>query len=639
MCGIAGYWRFDGVVDRSWLHAMTDAIAHRGPDDAGSWFDEAAGVALGHRRLSIIDLRPTGHQPMASHDGRYVLVFNGEIYNHRALRAMLDAEWRGTSDTEVLLQAIEHWGLDDALKRANGMFALALWDREARTLSLARDRLGEKPLYWRQDARGVTFASELRALAQVPGGDWTIDREALGAFLHLGYVPAPLSIWQGVAKLMPATILTINPSGAREERLVWDVVQAATQPVDDRPYGEHLDVLDVLLGDAVALRMEADVDLGAFLSGGVDSSLIVAKMQAQSSRAVRTFSIGFTDRGYDESGHARQAAAHLGTDHTELYVDDATALATVASLPDIWDEPFADASQIPTFLLSRLTRREVTVSLSGDGGDELFGGYNRHVIGGRVARMIAPIPEVARSAIARMLRSRITGQVADTVVHALPDRWRHGAPSDRLPKVAALLDADAGDGLYDVLVGLGTASAALSAHPVTRRSVGVPGGLDEQSAMMFRDMVRYLPDDILVKVDRASMAVALECRVPFLDHRIVEMAWRLPANARFAGGRGKRILRDLLARYVPRAMFERPKAGFSVPLDAWLRGPLRPWAEDLLSARALADGYLDADTVRTLWTDYLAGRRQSHFQLWAVLMFQAWIAQQKSVTHRPRVVA
>ena len=641
MCGIAGF-----VTGRSLdgnaagiLDAMTGAIAHRGPDDDGRWFDPERGVALGHRRLSILDLSPAGHQPMISAGGRFVLVYNGEIYNHRALRRRLEEQgvapsWRGHSDSEVLLACIEAWGLRAAITKANGMFALAVWDRSDGVLTLARDRMGEKPLYYGRQGDTLLFASELKAITAHPAFAGTVDRGALAAFMRFGYVPAPLSIWQGIGKLPAAHLLEIRP-GSKDAPLpqcYWDIAavaeRGAAAPVADTP--ELVDELDVLLRDAVGLRMEADVPLGAFLSGGVDSSVVTALMQAQASRPVRTFSIGFAERAYDESGYARAVANHLGTDHRELRVDAADAQAVLPKLPAIWDEPFADSSQIPTYLVNALARSDVTVALSGDGGDELFAGYNRHVVGARIWDSVAPLPRLVRRGMGTMLAGSAVRTMVGGVSALTGAGSRIAGLTERLPKIGAVIGADDPADVYARLVSQWPhgASPVLNADPAPHASAA-PSFADFRNTMLYLDMTTYLPDDILAKVDRAGMAVSLEGRIPFLDHRLVEFAWRVPLSAKIRDGRGKHILREVLYRYVPADLIDRPKAGFAIPIADWLVGPLRGWAEALLDPAAMrADGLLNAGVVGAVWTRFKGGDRALLPQVWCALMFQAWFRQQ-----------
>lgn len=648
MCGFAGFLAPSGTAaqDLAVLCGMTAAIAHRGPDDSGAWFDADAGVALGHRRLSIIDLSPAGHQPMASPSGRYVTVYNGEIYNHADLRAELDAAgsspaWRGHSDTEVMLAAFERWGVAGSLERLNGMFALAVWDREERTLILARDRLGEKPLYYGQMGDAFLFGSELKSLTAHPAFERVVDRDALALFLRYNYVPAPHSIWRGVNKLLAGHYVKIRDGGrtVAESVAYWDfrrvAAEGAADPLPDTP--ELVDDLEALLKDAVGRQMGADVPLGAFLSGGVDSSLIVALMQSQSERPVRTFTIGFHEAGYNEAVHAKAVAEHLGTDHTELYVTASDALATVPRLASIWDEPFSDSSQIPTYLISALTRQHVTVSLSGDAGDELFGGYNRYVSGMRLWNAAERMPMLLRRAVAASLNHPASLKAASASMGLLPSRHRQLGLADRLPKIGQLLAEASPEGVYRRLVSnvVDPERIVLGGHEPRAASIDAPDFADFRQKMMYIDTMTYLPDDILVKVDRASMAVSLETRAPFLDYRVVEYAWRLPMSAKIRDGKGKHILREALYRHVPQALIERPKMGFAVPIEQWLTGVLRPWAEDLLDeGRLRREGFFDPVRVRALWNEQLSGRHRWHSQLWSILMFQAWWAE-----HQPAKIA
>lgn len=645
MCGIAGFLAIGGATPASsrMLTAMTNAISNRGPDDSGAWIDTDHGVALGQRRLSIIDLSPAGHQPMASHSQRYVVTYNGEIYNYRELRADLENEqpgmsWRGHSDTEVMLAVFDRWGVIEGLQRLNGMFAIAVWDRAERTLTLARDRMGEKPLYYGRMGGTVLFGSELKALQAHPDFHATVDREAIALFLRYSYVPAPRSIWEGISKVLPAHYVQITADGDIGEPVAyWDfaavAATGATSPQEDTP--ALVNETEALLKDAVLRRMEADVPLGAFLSGGIDSSLIVSLMQSQSDKPVRTFTIGFHDRDFNEAQHAKAVAKHLGCDHTELYVSAEDALAVVPDLPTMWDEPFADSSQIPTFLVSRMTREAVTVSLSGDGGDELFGGYTRYVSAMRLWGRAARLPAPARRALATGLMQPAVVRSLTAAAKLLPTRHRPMALGERIPKVGQLIGESSPEAVYRRLV---------SQVPDPERFVAdgsngaleldnVPRFADFRQTMMYTDTITYLPDDIMVKVDRASMAVSLEGRAPFLDHRVVEAAWRLPMSVKIRDGVGKAILRDILYRYVPRELVERPKMGFAIPIADWLTGPLRSWAENLLDeTRLRREGFLDVDAVRSLWDDHCSGRINAHKPLWNILMFQAWWdAQQAAV--------
>lgn len=625
--------------DQSILRTMTDAIANRGPDDSGAWVDEASGVALGHRRLAIVDLSPAGHQPMTSASERYVLVYNGEVYNHIDLRGELEAAgearaWRGHSDTEVLLASFERWGVPGALARVNGMFALAVWDRSSETLILARDRVGEKPLFYGRAGDTFVFGSELKALTAHPRFERTVNKEALALYLRYNYVPSPHCIWDGVRKLPPGHYVEVGDQGAQvgEPVSYWDfrkiASDGAARPLADTP--ELVDDLEILLMDAVGRQMGADVPLGAFLSGGIDSSLIVSLMQAQSQQPVRTFTIGFNEVEYNEAGHAKAVANHLGTRHTELYVSATNALAVVPRLASMWDEPFSDSSQIPTYLVSAMTREHVTVSLSGDGGDELFGGYNRYNVGMKLWRGGQRAPRPLRRAVAAAAVNPAGLTAVNAAARWLPARLKPLGLADRLHKVGDLLGEDTIEGVYRRLTSSGMDPDRIL-QGGWQEAAGGPSASDwpdVRQFMMYTDTLTYLPDDVLVKVDRASMAVSLEARAPFLDHRVVEYAWRLPMSAKIRGGVSKHILREILARHVPRSLTERPKMGFAIPVGQWLRGPLRPWAEDLLrDDRVARDGFFRPAAVSALWRDYLAGKTGLQGRLWSLLMFQAWWAE------------
>jgi asparagine synthase (glutamine-hydrolysing) len=633
MCGITGLWRFAGASEAELAavaRAMTDAIAYRGPDGDGHWIDAATGLALGHRRLAIIDLTPTGIQPMTSADGRIVITYNGELYNRTEMAAELDRPWRGTSDTEVLVEAIARFGIDGALARSNGLFAFAAFDRGSCTLHLVRDRLGIKPLYWTKQNGIFAFASELKALRAVSGLTFNIDPASVASYLRYLCVPAPRSIFREVEKLAPGHRLEVSGTALRIQRY-WDLGEIARQgqqSCDRRTEGEIVEELHDLLADAVSRQMVSDVPLGAFLSGGIDSSTVVALMQRAANRPVKTFSIGFREQAFNEAESARAVARHLGTDHTELVVAAADAQAIIPKIPMIYDEPFADSSQLPTYLVSRLARTEVTVALSGDGGDEVFGGYLRYQGIARLAQATRHVPAVLRRLVARSL-ALLSADAWNVLAAPLPRPLRPAHAGDKVIKTAALLGDDNALDMYRRVVSLTPEPHAYlhgAAEPadVIDRLGGETRGLDTVSKLRLLDLLSYLPDDILTKVDRASMAVSLEARVPLLDHRVVEYTWRLPSQRLIANGQGKRPLRAVLARYVPEALVNRPKMGFSVPLGEWLRGPLRPWAEDLLSPRALADGLLDAVAVRRWFDEFLAGRRDSPHGLWAVLQFQAW---------------
>lgn len=645
MCGLTGYWRADGAdgaADVAIAERMAEQIRHRGPDDAGAWCDQEAGLALAHRRLAILDLSPAGHQPMASPCGRYVLVFNGEIYNHSDLRGQLQAEgghldWRGHSDTETLLAALRHWGVEGALQRLNGMFAFALWDVAERKLFLARDRMGEKPLYYGRNGEAFLFGSELKALKAHPDWQGAINRDALALYMRHNYVPAPWSIYQGIAKLPPAHFVVIGEAGRRigEPVCYWNLAHIAEQGVA-ATHGDAAtltDELDMLLRDAVNRRMAADVPLGAFLSGGYDSTTVTALMQAQSARPIKTFSIGFHEESHNEAQHAKAVAEHLGTEHHELYVTPEQSMAVIPDLPTMYDEPFSDSSQIPTFLVSQLARRHVTVSLSGDGGDELFYGYGRYFLGDRVWSKLRLLPPAARRMLA-MILNHAPGQALDAMQRLLPPRFRVSSLADRLPKLAEVLGHGDAQAFYRSLVShvkqpeqlvLG----ATEPDTVLSRPDHLPNLPEFREQMMYLDQMSYLPGDILTKVDRASMAVSLEARVPLLDHRVVEFAWRVPTSLKYHNGDGKWLLRQVLYRYVPHELMDRPKMGFGVPIEHWLRGPLRDWAEALLDENRLRqEGFFDPAPIRKMWDEHVSGTRRWHYYLWDVLMFQAWLDTQ-----------
>jgi asparagine synthase (glutamine-hydrolysing) len=649
MCGIAGVFHpqggygdavastLEGVVD-----GMIGRISYRGPDDAGAWVDLASGVALGHCRLSIVDLSSHGHQPMRSACGRYVVSYNGEVYNFRELSIELGARghrFRGHSDTEVLLGAVTEWGLRGALDRFNGMFAFALWDRRDRVLHLVRDRIGEKPLYYGWIGHALVFASELKAIQAYPGFEGGIDRDAVALFLRHRSVPAPYSIYEGIRKLPPGMMLTVGASTARPEPTAYwhpkEVAEAGARAPLQGTEDEILDALHALLLDATGLRMEADVPLGAFLSGGVDSSLVVALMQAQTSAPVQTFTIGFEEAAYDEAQHASAVARHLRTDHTELYVTAAHAVELVPKLATIYDEPFADPSQIPTYFVSELARRHVTVSLSGDGGDELFGGYERYTWGRNIWRGIGWAPQQTRRALAAAVAGvpvahwdRLLGWMQPF----LPRQVGRRTLGARLHQFAEVLPVESSDALYSWLVsdwrqdapavvrGAREASTRLTDPLKLPRLRGV------MDRMMYLDATTYLPDDILAKVDRASMAVSLESRMPLLDARVIEFAWRMPVAMKVRHGVGKWSLRRLLRQHLPDALIDRPKMGFCAPMHLWLRGKLRDWAEALLDERLLREGgVFDPAPIRRRWSEHIRGVRDWHADLWDVLMFQAWL--------------
>jgi len=655
MCGLTGFFEYHNASTfekTPVLVEMGARISSRGPDSAGIWHDPLTGIGLSHRRLAVVDLSPAGAQPMHSASGRFVIAFNGEIYNHFNIRtelelALLAPAWRGQSDTETLLAAIQAWGAEAALKKMIGMLAFALWDKQALTLTLARDRLGEKPLYYgwqgRGDSRTFLFGSELKALKAHPAFAAGIDRGALCLFLRHNYIPAPYSIYQGIAKLEPGSLLTV--SLAQPEPKIckyWDAVDVARAGVA-KPFAgtadQAVDALEVLAKDAVRQQMMADVPLGAFLSGGVDSSTVVALMQTQSTRPVKTFTIGFNEEGYNEAIHAKAVAKHLGTDHTELYATPAQAMDVIPRLPGLYCEPFADSSQIPTFLVSQLARQHVTVSLSGDGGDELFAGYNRYQLTAQLWRKLSWLPAPLRSAVAAGIKS-VPPHSWNNAAAWLPGVKQHPALAglgDKLHKAAGVLASKSVDALYLGLVSQvqtptsWVKCAAGFVEPPTKLSGNQPNldGLNDVERMMALDAVAYLPDDILCKVDRAGMGVSLEGRVPFLDHRLFEFAWQLPLNYKLRDGQTKWPLRQVLYRHVPKELIERPKMGFGIPLHDWLRGPLKGWVEELIDAGRLEkEGYFYSAPVRAMWAEHLSGKRNWAHHLWSVLMFQAWLEQQ-----------
>ena len=656
MCGITGFIdtgrQYSTGEFISIVTAMADTLRHRGPDDSDVWIDAEAGIALGHRRLSILDLSLAGHQPMHSASGRYVLVYNGEIYNYRAIRAELESlsrrHWRGHSDTEVILEAFETWGADSAVKRLIGMFAIVLWDKKERTLHLIRDRIGEKPLYYGVIGKALLFASELKSLKQFPKWDRVINRDALALYLRHNYIPAPYTIYEGIYKLAPGTMLSLPWEEGNGLRMMnskpipyWSAQSAAelglTKPFDGTEE-EAIHQLDKLLRDAICQQMEADVPLGAFLSGGVDSSTIVALMQAQSPHPVKSFTIGFHEKGYNEARYAKAVAQHLGTDHTELYVNPSDALSVIPKLPSLYDEPFSDSSQIPTFLIAELTRKHVTVSLSGDAGDELFGGYNRYFWADDIWRKIGWMSQQTRTLISRLLQSvspRAWDSLFDRFTPIIPRRFRERRPGDQLHKLGEIITVQHPFEMYHGLVShwkkptdivLNSVELLTALTDPTRR-------LDTSNhilQMMYLDLITYLPDDILVKVDRAAMGVSLETRVPFLDHRVVEFAWRLPLSMKVRNGQGKWILRQVLYKYVPRELIDRPKSGFGVPIGSWLRAELRDWAESLLNENRLRnEGYFDPKPIRQKWEEHLSGTCNWQYYLWDILMFQAWLGENK----------
>jgi asparagine synthase (glutamine-hydrolysing) len=657
MCGITGFidsaHRRTGEAIEEQVRQMTDTLRHRGPDDGGIWTDASAGIALGFRRLAILDLSPEGHQPMRSADGRYVVVFNGEIYNFSELRHELEKLghiFRGRSDTEIMLAAFVQWGVRETIVRLNGMFAIALWDKQARELHLVRDRLGKKPLYYGWTGQTFAFGSELKALRAHTDFHAEIDRQALALYLRYSYIPAPSSIYRDIQKLPAGCMLTLSATQTDlpQPTPYWSVYEAAARGLREPLNGSAEEVsaeLDSLLRDATGKRMVADVPLGAFLSGGTDSSLVVALMQAQSNRPVKTFSIGFHESSYNEAEHAKRVAEHLGTEHTELYVTPAETRDVIPRLASLYDEPFADSSQIPTFLLSELARRHVTVSLSGDGGDELFGGYGRYFLAERLWQKLRLIPGRLRSlaapavlAASRPGRKNVSDDSsftsADAAMNPTDGQERFSTFNQKLNALAEVMASDTPEQLYLELISLWKKPASVVINATDSLDHGMEQAKQVVAAftpeMMLWDTANYLPDDILVKVDRASMGVSLEVRAPLLDYRVVEFAWRVPMSMKVRDGEGKWLLRQLLYKYVPRSICERPKMGFDVPVIAWLRGPLRDWAESLINERRLqTEGFFHAAPIRQKWREHLSGARNWQHQLWSVLMFQSWLDEQK----------
>ena len=668
MCGITGFWLTGDARDSvaamcNVAELMAESLKQRGPDDYGTWADASCGLVLGHRRLAIVDLSNAGHQPMGSTCGRWKLVFNGEIYNHLELRSELktagvETIWRGNSDTETILACIDRWGLEETLQRCVGMFAIALWDLVTNTLTLARDRFGEKPLYYgwvgKDFNRAFVFGSELKALKAYPAFDSSICREALAQYLRFAYVPAPRCIYKGIYKLEPGCLLTVkgkppidgpaqplrpgqvhfNVALRRWWSLANLVVDGANEQIKDEV--EAIGLLENRLSEAIKLQSLADVPLGAFLSGGVDSSTIVALMQQQSLRPVKTFTIGFEETGFDESPHARAVADHLGTDHHEMLVSAQMALDVIPTLPEIYDEPFADSSQIPTHLVCRAARQHVTVALSGDAGDELFGGYNRYVMGPQIWNRLSAIPAPLRSVLAKTITAVPIGAWDNFVSPFMGRKQGLAHFGDKVHKLAeSLSNVKSMEELYKGLVSewsnpgslvLGR-NGAVIIEPYSQLDDPMPlHDMAQPLPMMYRDSMTYLADDILCKVDRAAMACSLETRVPFLDHRIVQLAWQLPLDMKVRGKTGKWALRQVLYKFVPKELIDRPKTGFAIPIGNWLRGPLRGWVESLINVQRLnSEGYLRSEPIRQVWAEHLSGRHDHSSKLWTVLMFQAWL--------------
>lgn len=635
MCGITGFWDTLHRTEREQMLAtltqMSNTLVHRGPDGDGAWCDANTGIGFAHRRLAIVDLSEHGAQPMHSASGRYVISYNGEIYNHLEIKDQLTAanaapNWRGHSDTEIILAAFEAWGIEAALQKFVGMFAIALWDLQDKRLYLIRDRMGEKPLYYGWCQEHLVFGSELKSLKAHFAWRQSINRDAVNLLMQYNCIPAPYTIYENIYKLEPGHLLAINADKSLHKVAYWslkDVVNRTQRTVELTPT-EAVDALESKLKLAIKQQMLADVPVGAFLSGGIDSSTIVALMQTQSSTPVKTFTIGFEDEAYNEAEQAKAVAQHLKTQHTELYLSAEQTRAIIPELPNFYDEPFADSSQLPTYIVAKMTRQYVTVSLSGDGGDELFAGYNRYTWLTTIWRKISYLPKPLRKALARIILlwpPRSWDKLFTFLNSVLPNSMQQRNPGEKLYKLAALCDAKSPYAIYNMLLThweanaknlLPDLSADLNAQPLT-------------AIMMYIDSLRYLPDDILVKVDRAAMAVSLETRTPFLDHRVVEFAWSLPLDYKVHAGKNKWILRELLKRHVPTELFERPKMGFGIPLDQWLRGPLKEWAQDLLTNSMLTKhNLLDTKLIQKRWQEHLSGNGNWQYHLWDVLVFQSW---------------
>ena len=637
MCGLTGFWNKSSSWGeekcQSLLRQMADKIKSRGPDSQGVWYDKTSGIGFAHRRLSIVDLSSTGQQPMHSSSGNYVIAYNGEIYNANDIRKELEIngiQFRGHSDTEVLLEGCEYWGVEAMLSRCIGMFAFALWDRKRRRLTLARDRVGIKPLYWGKCNGVWYFGSQPKSIIANPNFDVKVNRDVMSRFIQYAYVAAPDCIYNGLQQLRPGHLVHIDENNDTNIIRYWDLPNIAllkSDRITEASYTDLVDELETLLLDAVERRMIADVPLGAFLSGGVDSSLVVALMQACSAQKVRTFSIGFKEKGFNEAEYASDVSRHLGTDHTEMYVNHHQVLELIPRITEAYDEPFGDSSQLPTQMLCSLTRKEVTVALSGDGGDELFAGYNRYLVSEHLRKGYANVPRSLRKLSAGFLRS-IKPSVWNSIGKLIPRGKRPAMLGDKLHKLAGVIGLDTFEQVYPALLEFWPHTIVSGTDRPDSPIGWIEGAAaisDTTMRMQLMDMLSYLPDDILTKVDRASMDVSLEARVPLLDHRIVEFSLGLPKSAKLINGKGKLILRDVLDRYVPRKLIERPKMGFGVPLDTWLRGPLRDWAEDLLDPISLRDDDMfDVEPIRRRWDEHLSGQRNWQYSLWNVLMAQSW---------------
>lgn len=643
MCGIAGLLGMDGLLNSrdlgSVTRAMTDQLYHRGPDGGDVWTDEKYGLGLGHRRLSIIDLSDAGRQPMTSSDGRFIIVYNGEIYNGEELKPALIAQgyrFKGHSDTEVIVNAFSAWGVHKTVEKLVGMFAIAAWDRQEKCLYLVRDRVGIKPLYWGQKGSGIFFASELKSFSELPNWFPSINLGAVAAYLRYTYVPAPFSIFEHVHKLEPGCILTVSPHEPPQTHRYWDATDIACSSRKKTFCGSDIEIqnkLEDLLCDAVERRMIADVPLGAFLSGGVDSSIVVALMQKMGKTNTRTFSIGFEEKSFDESVYANEVAKHLGTDHKSLYVTTDIAKDVIPSLPRMYDEPFSDSSQIPTYLVSKMTKEHVTVALSGDGGDELFAGYNRYIWGRKIEGFRRQVPFFLRHGLSKILQS-LSPNTWDMLLSPLSGHVLPNMIGDKIHKTAPLLNIEHSLSMYQSLV---THLEGVTPEVEEIQSAGwqrtsAISGVSFVELMQLLDITTYLPDDILAKVDRASMATSLEVRVPILDHRILEFSWQVPERLKLRGTNGKHILREILYKYVPRHLIERPKAGFAIPLNEWLRGSLNEWANDLLHMPVLYEQFgLDKKAILQLWEQHQSGERNWQYQIWTVLMLASWAEEWNAI--------
>ncbi len=634
MCGILGVWA-KNLSDISNIREMRRQIEYRGPDSSGEFFDENNGLVLSHVRLSILDLTSAGSQPMVSNCGNYILIFNGEIYNHLKLREIIkengfDYKWNGSSDTETLLVCIKFWGIEKTLSKISGMFAFAFWDKSNKKLFLARDRIGEKPLFYGKIDGAFVFASELKALCAHPRWRGDIDRDALAQYIRHGYIHDPHCIYKNFYKLSPGYFIEIDDKEVARISQYWSLKKSIPQNRKDVPYPQFLEELEHKITLSLQEQSRADVPLGAFLSGGIDSSLLVALMQKNSSKNIKTFTIGYESENYNEANHARKVAKYLGTEHVDLLVNADDALSVIPDLPKIWDEPFADSSQIPTLLVSKLARESVKVAISGDGGDEIFCGYNRYKIGYGIYRSTKYLPSWMVSRFSKKLQSFKSGKI-ERLVSKFPQKYRYKVLSDRLVKLGHVLEHTQDIDYYKSLVSVYPNPQEIVRDCKEKESLLAnsdkwPNLSDFREMMMYLDTMTYLPGDILTKTDRASMSVGLELRAPFLSHEIIEYAWQMPLSYKLQRGQTKAPLRDILYTIVPKEIVDRPKMGFGVPIEDWLNGPLRDWVEDLLDYDRLEnEGFFHAKQVRKMWEHQLSGERRWHHQIWALLMFQSWL--------------